>query len=103
MLFADAVSASTTAILVGNLAKLLRQNGMDIGQNRLFEMLRREGFLIKDGARKNMPTQRAMDMGLFRVKERASSNPDGTVRTTLTTLVTGKGQQFFVNRYLRGA
>lgn len=102
VLFADSVSASTTAILVGDLAKLLRQNGFSIGQNRLFELLRKEGFLIKDGARKNMPTQRAMEMGLFRVKERAISNPDGTVRTTLTTLVTGKGQQFFVNRYLDG-
>lgn len=102
VLFADSVSASTTAILVGDLAKLLRQNGFSIGQNRLFELLRKEGFLIKDGARKNMPTQRAMEMGLFRVKERAIANPDGTVRTTLTTLVTGKGQQFFVNRYLGG-
>lgn len=100
VLFADSVSASSTAILVGDLAKLLRQNGFNIGQNRLFELLRKEGFLIKDGSRKNMPTQRAMEMGLFRVKERAISNPDGTVRTTLTTLVTGKGQQFFVNRYL---
>lgn len=100
VLFADSVSASDTTILVGDLAKLLRQNGFAIGQNRLFELLRKEGFLIKDGARKNMPTQRAMEMGLFRVKERAISNPDGTVRTTLTTLVTGKGQQFFVNRYL---
>lgn len=100
VLFADSVSASSTAILVGDLAKLLRQNGFAIGQNRLFELLRKEGFLIKDGSRKNMPTQRAMEMGLFRVKERAISNPDGTVRTTLTTLVTGKGQQFFVNRYL---
>ena len=100
VLFADSVSASSTAILVGDLAKLLRQNGFNIGQNRLFELLRKGGFLIKDGSRKNMPTQRAMEMGLFRVKERAISNPDGTVRTTLTTLVTGKGQQFFVNRYL---
>lgn len=100
VLFADSVSASDTTILVGDLAKLLRQNGFAIGQNRLFELLRKEGFLIKDGSRKNMPTQRAMEMGLFRVKERAISNPDGTVRTTLTTLVTGKGQQFFVNRYL---
>lgn len=100
VLFAESVSASSTAILVGDLAKLLRQNGFNIGQNRLFDLLRKEGFLIKDGSRKNMPTQRAMEMGLFRVKERAISNPDGTVRTTLTTLVTGKGQQFFVNRYL---
>ena len=100
VLFADAVSVSTTAILVGDLAKLLRQNGMDVGQNRMFEVLRRDGFLIKDGTRKNMPTQRGMDMGLFRVKERAISNPDGTVRTTMTTLITGKGQQFFVDRYL---
>ena len=102
VLFADSVSASSTAILVGDLPKQLRQNGFNIGQNRLFELLRKEGFLIKDGSRKNMPTQRAMEMGLFRVKERAISNPDGTVRTTLTTLVTGKGQQFFVNRYLGG-
>ena len=100
VLFADAVSVSTTAILVGDLAKLLRQNGMDVGQNRMFEVLRRDGFLIKDGTRKNMPTQRAMDIGLFRVKERAISNPDGTVRITMTTLITGKGQQFLVDWYL---
>lgn len=99
-LFADSVSASESSILVGQLAALLKQNGVNIGQNRLFERLRDDGFLIKFGSRRNCPTQRAMDMGLFELKERVINNPDGTVRITLTTKVTGKGQVYFVNRYI---
>lgn len=99
-LFADSVSASESSILVGQLAALLKQNGVNIGQNRLFERLRNDGFLIKFGERRNCPTQRALDMGLFELKERAVNNPDGTVRITLTPKVTGKGQVYFVNRYI---
>lgn len=99
-LFADSVSASESSILVGQLAALLKQNGVNIGQNRLFERLRDDGFLIKFGSRRNCPTQRAMDMGLFELKERTVNNPDGSVRITLTTKVTGKGQVYFINRYL---
>ena len=99
-LFADSVSASESSILVGQLAALLKQNGVNIGQNRLFERLRDDGFLIKFGSRRNCPTQRAMDMGLFELKERTVNNPDGSVRITLTTKVTGKGQVYFVNRYI---
>lgn len=99
-LFADAVSASDESILIGQLAKLIRQNGYEIGQNRLFEWMRENGFLIKSGSRRNQPTQRAMDMGLFEVKKRTISNPDGSTRITLTTKVTGKGQVYFVNKFL---
>ena len=99
-LFADSVSASESSILVGQLAALLKQNGVNIGQNRLFERLRNDGFLIKFGERRNCPTQRALDMGLFELKERTVNNPDGTVRITLTTKVRGKGQVYFVNRYI---
>lgn len=80
--------------------KILKQNGVDTGQKRLFEMLRNEGFLIKGGSSKNMPTQRSMEMGLFEVKESTISNPDGSMRVTKTTKVTGKGQQYFTNRFL---
>lgn len=99
-LFADSVSASESSILVGQLAALLKQNGVNIGQNRLFERLRNDGFLIKFGERRNCPTQRALEMGLFELKERTVNNPDGSVRITLTTKVTGKGQVYFVNRYI---
>jgi anti-repressor protein len=99
-LFADAVETSHTSILVGDLAKLLRQNGYDIGQNRLFIYLRDKGFLIKSGSSRNMPTQKSMDMGLFEVKERAVNNPDGSVIITKTTKVTGKGQVYFINHFL---
>lgn len=99
-LFADAVSASDESILIGQLAKFIRQNGYEIGQNRLFEWMRENGYLIKSGSRRNQPTQRAMDMGLFEVKERTISNPDGSTRITLTTKVTGKGQVYFVNKFL---
>lgn len=101
VLFADAVSASHTSILVGDLAKLLRQNGIDIGANRLFEWLRENGYLIKrKGADWNMPTQYSMDLGLFEIKERTINNPDGSIKTTKTPKVTGKGQQYFINKFL---
>ena len=98
--FADAVAASHTSILIGDLAKLLKQNGYETGQKRLFEQLRQEGFLIKSGSSKNMPTQKAMELELFEVKETSITNPDGSVRITKTTKVTGKGQQYFINHYL---
>lgn len=101
VLFADAVSTSDTDILVGDLAKLLSQNGYAIGQNRLFEQLRNEGFLIsRKGGSYNMPTQRAMEMGLFRVKETAITHSDGRVSLNKTPKVTGKGQQYFINRFI---
>ena len=100
-LFADAVATSHTSILIGDLAKLIRQNGVDIGQNRLFAWLREHGYLIGSGDRRNMPTQRAMDLGLFEIKERTFQNPDGSVRITKTTKVTGKGQQYFINKFLQ--
>lgn len=101
VLFADAVSTSKTSILIGDLAKLLKQNGYDTGQQRLFEQLRNEGYLIKGGSSKNMPTQRAYNMGLFEVKESTIYNPDDSVRITRTTKVTGKGQIYFINRYCK--
>jgi phage antirepressor YoqD-like protein len=100
VLFADAVQTSKSTILVGDLAKLLRQNGVKIGQNRLFEWMRNSGYLIKSGSSKNMPTQRTLNMGLFSIKESAVVNPDGAVRVTKTTKVTGKGQQYFINKFL---
>lgn len=99
-LFADAVSASHTSILIGDMAKLLRQNGIDIGQNRLFEVLREKGLLMKNGESRNMPTQKGMDLGLFEVKERTINNPDGSIRITRTTKVTGKGQVYLTNMFL---
>lgn len=98
-LFADAVNDSETDILIGDLAKLIKQNGHDIGQKRLFAWMRDNGYLIKSGSSKNMPTQRAMQLGLYRVKERTINNPDGSVRITKTTKVTGKGQIYFVNKF----
>lgn len=103
VLFADAVETSQTSILVGDLAKLIKQNGVDIGQKRLFAWMRDNGYLIKSGSSTNMPTQRSMDMKLFEVKERSISNPDGSVRVTKTTKVTGKGQTYFINIFLKGA
>lgn len=100
VLFADAVETAQTSILVGDLAKLIKQNGVDIGQKRLFNYLRENGYLIKSGNSKNMPTQKAMDKGLFEVKERTINNPDGSVRITKTTKVTGKGQTYFINEFL---
>lgn len=102
VIFADAVSASHTSILVGELSKLLRQNGVDIGQNRLFTWLRENGFLIKrKGADFNMPTQYSMELELFEIKERTINNADGSIRTTRTPKVTGKGQQYFINKFLK--
>lgn len=100
-IFADAVKASTSSILIGDLAKLLRQNGVDTGQKRLFEQLRNEGYLMKTGSSRNMPKQKYVEMGLFQIKETVISNPDGSVRMTKTTKVTGKGQQYFLNKYLK--
>ena len=100
VLFAEAVSTAQSSILIGELAKLLKQNGVDIGQNRLFEMLRNDGYLMKYGESRNMPTQRAMEMKLFEIKETTINNPDGSIRITKTTKVTGKGQIYFVKRYL---
>lgn len=101
-IFADAVAASHTSILVGELAKILKQNGVNIGQNRLYEWLRENGYLIRGNKRtdRNAPTQRSMDMGLFEVKISTVVNSDGSVRETRTTKVTGKGQQYFINKFL---
>ncbi len=101
VLFADAVAASHTSILVGELAKLLKQNGVNIGQRRLFDWLRKNGYLIRRSSSDyNMPTQRAMELGLFEIKEASVATPDG-VRVTKTPKVTGKGQQYFVDLFLR--
>lgn len=99
-IFADAVSTSYTSILVGDLAKLICQNGVQIGQKRLFEWLRKNDYLIKNGSSRNMPQQRYLEQGLFEVKESSVQNPDGSVRITRTTKVTGKGQVYFVNKFL---
>lgn len=98
--FAEAVEASHTSILVGDYAKNLRQNGVNIGQNRLFAWLRDNGYLMKQGNSKNMPTQRSMDLKLFEVKERTIDNPDGSVRITRTTKMTGKGQVYFLDKFV---
>ena len=99
--FADAVTESDTSILIGELAKILRQNGVKTGQNKLFQWMRNNGYLIKrKGSDWNMPTQRAMDMGLFEIEERTITNPDGTTKIRKTTKVTGKGQQYFINKLL---
>lgn len=100
VLFADSVKTAHTSILIGDLAKLIKQNGVDIGQNRLFSWLRSQGYLAKNGERYNMPTQKSMDLGLFEVKERTINNPDGSTRITRTTKVTGKGQVYFINKFL---
>lgn len=100
-IFADAVSASKDAILIGDLDKLISQNGYRIGQNRLFDWLRNNGYLIKSGSSRNRPMQRYVEQGLFEVKETAINMPNGNVRTALTTKVSGKGQQYFVNKFLQ--
>lgn len=100
VLFADAVETAKTSILIGDLAKLIKQNGVDMGQKRLFEYLRQNGYLIKYGNSKNMPTQKSMELGIFEVKERTVNNPNGTIRVTKTTKVTGKGQTYFINKFL---
>ena len=101
VLFAEAVSASHTSILVGELAKLLKQNGIDMGANRLFNWLRAHGYLIKRNGRDwNMPTQKSVEMGLIRVKETSITHADGHITVSKTPLVTGKGQQYFINKFL---
>ena len=99
-LFADAVSTSNTSILIGQLAKILKQNGVDTGQNRLFAWMRTNGYLGKRGDSYNKPTQKSMELGLMEVKERTVNNPDGSIRVTITTKVTGKGQRYFINKFL---
>ena len=102
-IFADAVATSNTSILVGDLAKIICQNGVQIGQKRLFAWLRKNGYLMKNGSSYNMPIQRYIQQGLFEVKERSIQNPDGSVRITITPKVTGKGQLYFVNKFLGGS
>lgn len=101
-LFADAVAASDGTCLVGELAKMMRQNGVEVGQNRLFAMLREDGYLGNVGQNRNVPTQRAMDLGLFRIKETAVTHSDGHVTLSRTPKVTGKGQRYFLKRYCGG-
>lgn len=102
VIFADAVSVSHTAVLVGDLAKLIKQNGVDIGANRLFEWLRKEGYLIKrKGTDYNMPTQYSMDLGLFEVKETSITHSDGHISVSKTPKVTGKGQIYFINKFIQ--
>ena len=100
-LFADAVAASDGTCLIGELAKMMRQNGVEVGQNRLFEWLRRDGFLGKTGSNRNVPTQRAMEMGLFRIKETAVTHSDGHVTINRTPKATGKGQRYLIDRYCK--
>lgn len=102
VLFAESVQTSQQTILIGELAKILKQNGLDIGQNRLFARLRHEGYLCSRGEAYNLPTQHAMALGLFAIKKTTVTNPDGTVRVTRTTKVTGKGQVYFINKYRSG-
>lgn len=100
--FADAVATSQSTILIADLAKLLKQNGVDTGSKRLFEWLRANGYLIRrKGTDYNMPTQKSMELQLFQVKESTVNNPDGSVRINKTTKVTGKGQQYFINKFLK--
>lgn len=99
-IFADAVDASANSILIGDLAKLLRQNGINIGQNRLFARLREWGWLNSTGDRRNLPAQKGMERRFFELKERTIANPDGSIRTTLTPKVTGRGQIYFINLFL---
>lgn len=99
-IFADAVSSSNTSILIGELAKILRQNGVQTGQRRLFTWLRENGYLVKSGSSRNMPTQRSVERGLFEIKESTAINPDGSTRINRTTKVTGKGQAYFINKFL---
>lgn len=104
VIFADAVSASHTSILVGELAKLIKQNGYDIGATRLFAWMRKNGYLIsRKGTDWNMPTQKSMELGLFEIKETSISHSDGHVSISKTPKVTGKGQQYFINKFLKGA
>lgn len=99
-IFADAVATSKQSILIGQLAKLICQNGHEIGQKRLFKWMRENGYLMKAGSDYNMPMQRYVEQGLFEIKESSIANPDGSTRLTRTTKVTGKGQQYFINKFL---
>ena len=99
-IFADAVSASKTSILVGELAKVLKANGIDIGQKRLFAWLRDNHYLMQKGESYNLPTQKSMDLGLMEIKKSTVNNADGSIRTVTTTKITGKGQVYFVNKFL---
>lgn len=100
VLFAESVQASDNSCLIGELAKIITQNGVTIGQNRLFQWLRDNGYLIKTGERRNQPTQYSMEVGLMEIKKRTIDNPDGSIRVTVTTKITGKGQIYFVNKFL---
>ncbi|EGT4056855.1 phage antirepressor Ant [Clostridioides difficile] len=100
VLFADSCEVAENSILIGEFAKRLKQNGYDIGQNKLFEWLRQHDYLCKSGERKNLPTQYSMERGLFEIKTRVFSNPNGSVRTTSTTKITGRGQIYFTNKFL---
>lgn len=101
-IFADAVATSETSILIGELAKIIKQNGINMGQNKLFSWMRENGYLIKrKGSDYNMPTQKSMEMGLFEIKETSITKPDGSTHITKTTKVTGKGQQYFINKFLK--
>lgn len=99
-IFADAVNSSETSILVGELAKLLKQNGVNMGRNRLFDWMKNNGYLIKSGSERNMPTQKSMEMKLLEIKERTVANPDGSIKIVKTPKVTGKGQIYFINKLL---
>jgi anti-repressor protein len=104
VLFAEAVEMSESSILIGELAKILKQNGVEIGQKRLFDWLRDKGYLIrKKGEEFNNPTQKSMELGLFEITKRTLNNPDGSVRVTRTPKVTGKGQIYFINKFLKGS
>lgn len=100
VLFAECVEGSKSSILVGDLAKLITQNGYEIGQNRLFSWLRENGYLIKNGERRNLPTQTSIEMGLFEIKESTHINPNGSIRITRTPKVKGKGQIYFIKKFL---
>lgn len=102
VLFADAVATAHTSILIGELAKLLKQNGVDMGQNRLFDWMRKNGYLIaRKGTDYNMPTQKSMELGLMEIKETSINNPDGSIRINKTPKITGKGQQYFIGKFLK--
>ncbi|MDY2957068.1 MAG: phage antirepressor KilAC domain-containing protein [Lachnospiraceae bacterium] len=100
-LFADAVASSKNSILIGELSKIIKANGYDIGQRRLFSWMRDNGYLMKSGEAYNQPTQKSMDLGLMEIKKSTINNPDGSIRTTTTTKITGKGQVYFVNKFCK--
>ncbi len=102
VLFADAVATAHNSVLIGELAKLIKQNGVDMGQNRLFEWMRQNGYLItRKGTDYNMPTQQSMEIGLMEIKETTITNPDGSIRVNKTPKITGKGQQYFIEKFLK--